>query len=120
MKFISMIAGFRCPKCKTLLSFSELNKFDGHTCCQECTSKVRLGDSRAMMYLKFIFVFVPALLVSIFVGFAIVVKYPMLNLYLESKGSTEPNLAGFLIGIMCFVLPTFFLCLRVLKVEIVE
>lgn len=73
-----------------------------------------------MKMLKFFFVFVPAILLCSIVGFTVVGSVPILNFYLESKGSTEPNLGGFLVLIACFVFPTLLFCMRVLKVEVVE
>lgn len=95
-----------------------MNKIAPFTRCLECDCKVRLGDGTAMKVMKF--VFVPAFLLCSIVGFMVVGKVPMLNFYLESKGSTEPNFAGFLFIITCFCFPTLLFCMRVLRVETVE
>jgi len=97
-----------------------MNKIAPYTRCLECASKVRLGDGLAMRIVKFCLVFVPAFLLCSYVGFTAVGSVPMLNFYLESKGSTEPNFAGFLVLITCFYFPTLLFCMRVFRVETVE
>jgi len=73
-----------------------------------------------MKVAKFFSVFVPAFLLCSIVGFMVVGRVPMLNFYLESKGSTEPNFVGFLIIITCFYFPKLLFCMRVFRVETVD
>ncbi len=73
-----------------------------------------------MRVVKFFFVFIPVILLSSIVGFSVIGSVPALNFYLESKGSMEPNLAGFLIILGCFILPPYLFCMRILRVEVVE
>jgi len=70
-----------------------MNKIAPFTRCLECDCKVRLADGHAMKVMKFCFVFIPAFLLCSVVGFMVVGSVPMLNFYLESKGSNEPNFA---------------------------
>ena len=97
-----------------------MNKTAPYTHCPECSSKVRLGDTYAMKMVKVGFVFIPAFLLSAIVGFSVVGRVSALNFYLESKGSIEPNIAGFLIIIVCFTFPTLLFCMRIFRVEFVE
>lgn len=124
MKLVSRIAGLKCPKCRSVLDFSQMywatTKPIPLASCPGCSSKVRLGDSEDMKLVKFLLVLAPAFLLCTFVGFAVVGSVPMLNFYLESKGSYEPNFAGFLIIVACFTVPTMLFCMRIFRVEIVE
>ena len=120
LKLLSLIAGLKCPRCRTTLNIRQMNRIAPYTHCPKCSSKVCLGDGYAMKMVKFFTVFAPAFLLCSIVGFSVIGSVPALNFYLESKGSTEPNLVGFLILIVCFVLPTLLFCMRIFRVEIVE
>lgn len=73
-----------------------------------------------MIFAKLFFVFLPALLFSTFLGFAIVEQIPPLSFYLEAKDSLEPNVLGFVVVLGVFVAPTLLLCLRIFKVEVID